>query len=127
MEKYTNDPLVCYLIVNASLMMSAGKSAAQVGHAVGMIYEQVEGLGHTEVEIELRGRFMAWRAENYRKVVLKADEKEWEKLKSELYDYVLVQDAGYTEVESGSETCIGLFPMRKSEAPKIIRRLQTLK
>lgn len=56
-----------------------------------------------------------WLATSYRKVVLRADDKEWERLKAELWCF-LVRDAGLTEVESGSETVLVLWPMRKSEA-----------
>lgn len=40
---------------------------------------------------------------------------------------VLVVDAGLTEIPSGSETVIGLWPMRKSQVPKTVKRLQVLK
>ena len=38
-RKDQEDPWIMYLIVRESLNMSAGKIAAQVGHAVGIIYE----------------------------------------------------------------------------------------
>ena len=65
---------------------------------------------------------------SFRKVVLRASDKEWVKLKEEFNgSMVLVIDAGLTEIPSGSETVIGLFPMRKSQCSKTIQRLQVLK
>jgi peptidyl-tRNA hydrolase len=60
-------------------------------------------------------------------VVLKADQKEFEKLKDLPNFHVLVKDNGLTEVVAGTETCICFLPMKKSLAPKPIKRLQTLK
>jgi peptidyl-tRNA hydrolase len=72
--------------------------------------------------------FAEWLDTSFRKVVLRADDKEWEKVKAcPDITYVIVRDAGLTEVEAGSETVIGVFPLRKSQAPKIIKRLQVLK
>jgi peptidyl-tRNA hydrolase len=67
-----------------------------------------------------------WRQNSFRKVVLRANDKEFEKIKAELECFV-VRDAGLTEVAPGSETVIALWPMKKSEVPKLIQRLQVLK
>lgn len=37
------------------------------------------------------------------------------------------KDAGLTEVDPGTETVMALWPMRKSERPPLVKRLQTLK
>ena len=72
--------------------------------------------------------FREWFQTSFRKVVLRADDKEWEKVKScSEITYVVVRDAGLTEVEAGSETVLGVFPIKKSEVPKVIKRLQVLK
>ena len=68
-----------------------------------------------------------WRGSGYRKVTLAADDKEWEKVKRDYPNDVMVVDAGLTEIPTGSETVIGLWPMRKSQATKTIKRLQVLK
>lgn len=128
--------------------MGVGKTAAQCGHAVGMLdrkyvavcaeidahidpvygpppdfWEKLPNTVKESLEI-----WNDWDASSFRKVVLKADDKEWEKLK-QLSDIpkVVVVDAGLTEIAAGSETVIGFWPMRKSERPNIIRRLQVLK
>lgn len=127
------DPFVEYLVVRKSLEMSAGKIAAQVGHAAVMlsdIYHETnlnDPLKPPSDALLLKiGTYAAWKNTSYRKVVLVANEKDWVKLK-ELPDIVIVRDAGLTEVEPGSETVIGLWPMKKSAAPKFVQKLQTLK
>ena len=72
--------------------------------------------------------FKNWLISSFRKVVLKADDKEWAKIKADLEDGdVIVVDAGLTEIEPGSETVIGMHPIHKSSVGKLIKRLQVLK
>ena len=147
------DPIIMYLIVRKSLEMSPGKLAAQCAHAAQMlllkymdfkmgdlvcsrniskILPSTLGRGHkfkyhptfSREQYEL---FQEWLDGSFRKVVLKADEKQWRKLKeSDKRQMVLVIDAGLTELEPSTETVIGLAPMRKSEAPKLVQRLRVL-
>jgi len=148
------NPIVMYLVVHETLGMSTGKTAAQCAHASQMLtlkYFTVKeasskmqkhmskpDLAPAEKEetmavyksiqpyISIMGE---WLNSSFRKVVLKADDKEWAKLKEEFKDQymVLVVDAGLTEIAAGSETVIGLWPMRKSQRPKTVTRLQVLK
>jgi PTH2 family peptidyl-tRNA hydrolase len=133
------DPWVMYLIVRDSLGMGAGKVGAQCGHAVGKLYDYYERLNadcnnqwadkrgpEWDEKFEMRNAFSSWKDDSFRKVVLKAKESKWEKLKEGLVCTV-VRDAGLTEVASGSETVLGVWPMRKSERPQLIKKLQTLK
>ena len=136
------DPWIMYLIVRETLNMGVGKIAAQTGHAVGMIYENYSSLekeldflafgdipeGHKErlkIVDEKCHNFTTWKSKSFRKIVLRADDKEWEKLKRQLECYLVV-DAGLTEVEAGSETVIALWPMLKSSAPPLVKRLRLL-
>lgn len=124
-RKNQEDPWVLYLIVRESLDMSTGKIAAQVGHAVGMVYEAyIRDLNNSKSSDKIND-FKSWRSESFRKIALKADDKEWVKVKEQCECFV-VRDAGFTQVKSGSETVIALFPMRKSNVPKIVRKLQVL-
>jgi len=124
------DPIIMYLIVRESLKMSTGKIAAQVGHAVGMFH-----LEYAELTQSLAGAmtdhyimFSDWLDSSFRKVVLSADDKEWKKVKEEYADYMVeVIDNGLTEVPSGSATVIGLWPMKKSQSSKVIKKLRLLK
>ena len=134
------EPLVMYFIVRQSLDMGAGKVGAQCAHAAHMImieYFELDemfqrspnaALNMSEKDVGHLNRFEEWlnRKINggFRKVVLRAKDREWEKVKE--LDHFIVKDAGLTEVEPGSETVIVLWPMRKDERPKIIKRLQTL-
>lgn len=134
------DPIVMYLIVRESLGMGVGKTAAQCAHASQMLtlkyfelsdtayqkFTQNHSLNHQEQE--KLSIFQDWLRESFRKVVLKANDKEWEKVKAEFSNkFILVVDAGLTEIAPMSETVIGLWPMKKSQAPKVIKKLQALK
>lgn len=127
------DPIIMYLIVRESLEMSIGKTAAQCSHAAQMLtlqYMNYKDIAHSS---GLKGSewslmFKEWLNTSFRKVVLKADEKEWIKIKESMVNsMVLVVDAGLTELQPNTETVIGLFPMKKSEVPKVVKRLQVLK
>jgi PTH2 family peptidyl-tRNA hydrolase len=136
------DPIVMYLIVRESLGMSIGKACAQCAHASQMlqlkfnkIVSEIEG-ERTEFIKEPNWSeeypeyfiFSEWLDTSYRKVVLRADDKEWLKIKGAMNDEdIIVIDAGLTEIASGSETVIGLWPMRKSLVGKLIKKLQVLK
>ena len=137
-RKNQEDPIVMYLIVRESLGMGMGKTAAQCAHASQMLQlkfnEESNEAKNGDIskwfkfnnipDIKL---FEEWLNTSFRKVVLSADEKEWKNIKALEYKYVLVIDNGLTEISPGSETVIGFFPMKKSNVPKIIKRLQTLK
>jgi PTH2 family peptidyl-tRNA hydrolase len=150
------DPIVMYLIVHESLNMSTGKTAAQCAHASQMLtleyfelkersktlqkqlapllQPKPEGAEADKLKAEYAklarpiAIFGEWMGSSFRKVVLRASDKEWTKLKEEFKDtMVMVVDAGLTEIAAGSETVIGLWPTRKSQRSKTIQRLQVLK
>lgn len=121
------DPWVMYMIVRDSLGMSAGKIGAQCGHAVGMIYNHYNEICVEHKSSKLIASFKEWQNTSFRKVVLRAKENQWERLKSKLDLFVLVRDAGLTEVSPNSETVIGIWPIKKSERPNCLRKLQALK
>lgn len=139
------DPIVMYLVVKETLGMSAGKTAAQCAHASQMVLIQYlehvcshsglfqylnkwfgSLLGRTPDEPRME-IFRKWLNTSFRKVVLRADDKEWQKVKDACPNHVVVVDAGLTEIAAGSETVIGIWPMYRSEAPKTIKKLQVLK
>lgn len=134
------DPIVMYLVVRESLGMGTGKTAAQCAHASQMLLlkyvrfthestllaSNPDWDDHTDSDYNWVPLFKDWLDTSFRKVVLRADDKEWMKLK-ELPNHVVVIDAGLTEIASGSETVIGFFPMHKSQVPKVIKKLQVLK
>ena len=131
LRKGQDDPILLYYVVRKSVPMTPGKLAPQIGHATGMLsgrYHQLvyEAENLSEEDAQKVRITREWLQTSYRKVTLVADDKEWEKLKAELWCFV-VKDAGLTEVDPGTETVMALWPMRKSEAPKLVKRLQTLK
>jgi PTH2 family peptidyl-tRNA hydrolase len=155
-EASQEDPVVMYLIVHESLNMSIGKTAAQSAHASQMLTLKYFTMKEASITLQKRMQpllnappppeemvklkeayvemsrplsiFGEWLNSSYRKVVLRASDKEWAKLKEEFKDsMVMVVDAGLTEIASGSETFIGIWPMRRSQRPKILQRLQVLK
>lgn len=138
-----DNPLVMYIIINEELGMSPGKLAAQVGHGIQLImqdYYELDNFSQRspsaamslfDEEINIIQRMDLWlhtEMENkYTKVTLRADKKEFEKIKAEFgKNLALVIDAGKTEIPAGSETVIILYPLFKNEN-KTIKRLQTLK
>jgi PTH2 family peptidyl-tRNA hydrolase len=146
------DPIVMYLIVHETLGMSTGKTAAQCAHASQMLtldyFETkdksralqkkiMETTDEDEVHVmkalyaeqnRKLSVFGEWLQGSFRKVVLRADDKEWAKIQKDYGNHmIMVVDAGLTEIAAGSETVIGLWPMRKSQRPKTIQRLQVLK
>ncbi len=122
------DPIIMYLIVRESLNMSIGKTAAQCAHAAQILLQKYYLDYFAEID-DKHDLFRSWLNSSFRKVVLRADEKEWSKLKNEFTpnNIALVVDAGLTELEPNTETVIGLTPMRKSQVPKLVKRLQVLK
>lgn len=130
------DPCVMYLVVRETLQMSVGKVGAQIGHAVQLLLEDYYSMcsypelrsGYTDEEIKKIESYELWRKTSYRKVTLKANDKEWIKVKDQLPKdfYIVVIDNGLTEIPAGSETVIGVYPMLKSKRPKILKRLQAL-
>ena len=138
------DPIIMYLIVRESLAMGIGKIAAQCAHASQMLLlkflsmekndpDRINVLFAEEIESAMLNKhktdlFRSWLESSFRKVVLRASENDWKNIKASMEDEdVLVVDAGLTQIPEGSETVIGLFPMRKSLSGKLIKRLQVLK
>ncbi len=114
------DPLIMYFVVRESLNMSPGKIAVQVAHSSQMIllhYYKAEPSDET---------MTVWLNTSFRKGLLRADDKEWEKIKGSEIRCWVVKDAGLTEVAQGSETVLVLWPMLKSQRPKLIKRLRLL-
>jgi peptidyl-tRNA hydrolase len=74
--------------------------------------------------------FRAWTARDSAgrrtaaKIVLGASDAEFEKVKAEEPDHFLVVDNGHTEVDPMTETCLGLWPRRKSTRSKTLKRLR---
>jgi len=126
MKDQKQDPIVCYLVVRESLGMTMGKMAVQCCHGIQYVLEGYYGWKYTGLGTKSVELVDDWIKSGHRKVVLKADEKEWKQLEELSEDHKVVIDAGLTQLEPGTSTVIAFFPMRKSQCPKIIKRLQVL-
>ncbi len=103
--------------------MGKGKMAAQVGH--------------TSVELALRAQkmdkrsFNAWMSGGQKKVVLKvANRDEMIRYMNEarsngLYARIIT-DAGMTQVEPGSQTCVGIGPAPCSDIDRVTGELKMM-
>src|ERR1700735_4104059 len=77
------DPLVMYLVVRESLNMGAGKVGAQCAHGAQMLLmehiNRMNGPGDYQFR-EQATIFQQWLDQSFRKVVLKADDREFQKI-----------------------------------------------
>ena len=131
-RKEQGDPIVQYYVVRSDVPMGCGKLCAQIAHAAQMFafryFETKRDLpamprgGTPYFKVQITEQ---WKAGSFRKVVLRGNIKDFEKVKKEL-DVFVVRDAGLTEVEPGTETVIVTWPMRKSDQPKVLARLRVL-
>ncbi|QBJ95198.1 peptidyl-tRNA hydrolase [Rhodococcus sp. ABRD24] len=96
-EPGPSDPAVPTLWINASLEMTVGKAAAQVGHASMLL------AGAMSLD-----RVRRWAADSFHCAVRDADPRRWAALCAEVANgtAIAVRDAGFTEVEPGSMTVI---------------------
>jgi len=108
------------ILVRHDLKLTKGKMAAQVSHA------SVESLLRSHADDR-----DTWRAQGMKKVVLKvADLKELLEYKRKAEDaglvVALIVDAGHTQVEPGTATCLGIGPDKAEKIDKVTGSLQLI-
>eukprot|EP00096_Caligus_rogercresseyi_P007610 TRINITY_DN25553_c0_g1_i1.p1 TRINITY_DN25553_c0_g1~~TRINITY_DN25553_c0_g1_i1.p1 ORF type:complete len:199 (+),score=27.89 TRINITY_DN25553_c0_g1_i1:186-782(+) len=114
-------------VINDSLGMSPGKIAAQVGHATLGLYRTIK-----TSEQKFSCEDLTYWEESYeRMIVLRGDTTEElleliQKAKSLNLPYHLVEDAGFTQVNAGSQTVLSIFG-EDSEVNKVTGKLKLLK
>ncbi|MEZ5153876.1 peptidyl-tRNA hydrolase [Rhodococcus zopfii] len=95
------EPGVPVFWIDASLDMTVGKAAAQVGHAAMLLAGDLD-----------EDAARAWAADGYRCAVHDADPARWRELRARVEDgrgpVAAVRDAGFTEVAPGSTTVIAV-------------------
>jgi PTH2 family peptidyl-tRNA hydrolase len=108
------------IVVRKDLDLSKGKTAAQVAHASLEAYK-------------LAGEKIAekWEKEGSKKVVLKAENlKELLEIKNKITKMkmpcALIKDAGLTEIQPGTVTCLGAGPAEEREINKVTGKLKML-
>lgn len=108
------------IVVRKDIDMGKGKTCAQVSHA------SLEAYVKSGKEIREQ-----WRSEGARKVVVKCDSLEqlldlFEQAKRAGLTCVSISDAGLTQIEPGTMTCIGIGPDEESKIDRIIGKLKLL-
>lgn len=108
------------IVVRSDLKMSPGKLSAQVAHA------SLSSAGAAD-----KKTLAAWEAEGSKKVVLKVSGMNGlHDLKVKAKDLglpcFLVRDAGHTQLEPGTVTCLGIGPAKEIEIDKITKDLKLL-
>lgn len=108
------------LIVRTDLGMGKGKIAAQVAHGSIAAFLKADESARE-----------AWLDSGMEKVVLKVtSEKElvllFQKAKKSGLPAALIQDAGHTQIATGSKTVVGLGPCEETELDKLTGELKLL-
>ena len=108
------------IVVRKDLGMDKGKIAAQVAHASLEAYKKTD-----------ENTRRLWEKEGSKKVVLKVEGLRElidikEKVREMRMPYALIRDAGRTQLESGSVTCLGIGPAEDESVDKITRVLKLL-
>lgn len=111
------------IVVRTDLKMGKGKLAVQVAHASVSALEQARKLKPKWVE--------AWFAQNQRKICVKvSSDKELRILKGRINDVelpnALIEDAGLTQLEPGTLTCLGIGPVPSEIADRYTGELKLL-
>jgi PTH2 family peptidyl-tRNA hydrolase len=112
------------IVIRTDLDMSLGKMVVQACHAA---VSSSEASKKTQTK-----HWRRWRDEGAKKVALEVDShEELEELaiEAEKNDiiYVLIQDAGHTEVPAGTTTCIGIGPHQEQFIDRVTGNLRLLK
>ncbi len=111
------------IVVRRDLGMGTGKIAAQVGHAC--------VLGAEHVRKSHREWYDEWAEYGQEKVVLKVSSlSELEDVKRHAISLDLpwseVTDAGHTQIEPGTVTCISIGPAPEDTIDKVTQKLKLL-
>lgn len=129
-DKLEDLTLAMYFIVNSSLGMGKGKIAAQVGHAVETLTENLLEKGKQD--------YWNWKLSTRKKVVLKASGAEIQDFLDNVAKrsddntiidnstFITVRDAGMTQIEPGSLTVLAFVPMEKRVVPEFVKNLKLL-
>ncbi len=109
------------VVVRGDLKMSKGKTCAQVAHAVLDCFMKQKD----------RKLLKAWLDEGGKKVVLKAEGRKElsginEAARRAGLPTSVIEDAGRTELEPGTITCMGVGPEREEKIDRVAGELPTL-
>jgi PTH2 family peptidyl-tRNA hydrolase len=124
-----NEMFKMVFVVNCSLNMSSGKIASQAAHAAVSLY--IKAKDNPNKYLIFFNDIDTWEKLGQKKVVLKGnDEKHLLSLEQQANSANLlaisIRDAGMTQIEPGSLTCLGIFG-RKEMVDKVTGKLYLLK
>ncbi|MBU5682127.1 MAG: peptidyl-tRNA hydrolase Pth2 [Candidatus Aenigmatarchaeota archaeon] len=108
------------IVIRTDLEMGKGKMISQACHASLEAYKLAPPYFKNK-----------WKFFGYKKVVLKVSSLEellkiYEEAKKEKIPCVLIKDAGKTQLESGTITCVALGPYYSEKIDKITKNLKLL-
>ncbi|MBS3060035.1 MAG: peptidyl-tRNA hydrolase Pth2 [DPANN group archaeon] len=110
------------IVVRKDLKMTRGKMSAQVAHA------SLEAFLKTQKQHPDKAK--KWRANGMKKIVLEIDSKEaLLALKADIGSKIptaLITDAGHTQLEPGTITCLGIGPFDEEEIDKYTGHLKLI-
>jgi len=111
------------MVVRGELRLTAGKAAVQAAHAAVQLA--------LEAERRSPDAFRSWSAAGQKKIALVAptlDDLEAlaRKARGLGIPWVMIEDAGLTEVPPGTKTCLGLGPAASSEIDAVTGGLPLL-
>jgi len=104
------------IVVRKDLKLSKGKMAVQVAHA------SLESFLKTNKKFQEIAK--KWLQEGAKKVVVFAEDEKHllmlkEKASAEKIPNVLIRDAGLTQLEPGTTTCLGIGPYAEKEIDEV--------
>jgi PTH2 family peptidyl-tRNA hydrolase len=111
------------IVLRGELRLTAGKAAVQVAHAAVILAEEARNRSPEA--------YRAWSAGGQKKIALSVPtllelETLARKARSLGISWVLVEDAGFTEVPPGTKTCLGLGPAPVAEIDAVTGGLPLL-
>lgn len=128
----SDDESVMYLIVNSDLPMAKGKTASQCCHAACAVTRILERCQTKDPA------YLKWVRDGETKIVLRATEKQLLELIAEYeVDSVVkressgiwctaINDAGRTQIPSGSLTAVAFRPVLRSKMNPVVQKLKLL-
>lgn len=101
-----------YVLVNDDLKMGKGKIAAQVGHVVGIITEEIIRKSYeSDKVLECYLSFIQWKNTGYAKIILKATQEQITSFIGHP-ETIYILDEGRTQIAPNSLTVLGFFPSK---------------
>lgn len=116
--------LAMYILVNEDIKISKGKLAGQVGHAVSSwIYKYCVKTADFEPFDENVDLFDEYMKDTQTKIILKCPQCTLELLES--HGYITIRDAGLTELEPNTLTCVNLgIYDKETNVPEWVKTLK---